>query len=151
MADGTSSPATGAPATLEVRRTFRASPQRVFNAWTSAEAIRRWFSPENASVENAAVDFRVGGSYRVDIRDSNGNLHVVGGQYRQIDAPRRIVFSWRWENHPHATDTVVSVEFIEHAEGTEVVLVQEGLVTEQDRAGHRHGWIGCLEKLDAFV
>ena len=150
MANATSTPAPDA-VTLEVRRTFPASRQRVFAAWTSAEALKRWFAPENATVENAQVDFQVGGRYQVDIRANDGVLHIVVGAYREIDPPKRIVFSWRWQNHPQATDTLVSVEFIERDTQTEVVLTQEGLTTEQDRAGHRHGWVGCLDKLAAIV
>lgn len=150
MANATSTSAPGAVA-LEVRRTFAASRQRVFAAWTSAEAVKRWFAPENATVQNATLDFRVGGHYQVDIRANDGTLHVAVGMYREIDPPRRIVFSWRWENHPHPTDTLVSVDFLEREGGTEVVLTHEGLVTEQDRDGHRHGWVGCLAKLATEV
>ena len=95
MANATSTSASDA-VSLEVRRTFAAPRQRVVDAWTSAQALKRWFSPENAAVENATVDFRIGGGYQVDIRSQDGMLHVVVGTYREIAPPQRIVFSWRW-------------------------------------------------------
>ena len=52
---------------------------------------------------------------------------------------------------PTATESLVTVEFIERDAETEIVLTHEGLTTDQDRDGHRHGWVGCLEKLAAAV
>ena len=135
---------------LEIRRRFAAPRERVFAAWTSAEALKRWHAPENAVVEDAGVDFRVGGRYHVQMRGNDGAKHLVAGHYREIDAPQRIVLTWRWESKG-GPESLVTVEFLEHGGETEVVLTHEGLVTEQERAGHRHGWIGCFEKLAAAV
>ena len=136
---------------LEVRRRFAASRDRVFAAWTSAEALKRWHAPENAVVLDASVDFRVGGRYHVQMRGNDGSLHLVAGEYREIQLPVRIVLTWRWESNPGATESLVTVEFIERDAETEIVLTHEGLTTDQDRDGHRHGWVGCLEKLAAAV
>ena len=136
---------------LEVRRRFAAPRERVFAAWTSAEALKRWHAPENAIVLDAGVDFRVGGRYHVQMRGTDGSLHLVAGRYREIDPPRRLVLTWRWESKPDATESLVTVEFLERGGETEIVLTHEGLTTEQDRQGHRHGWVGCLEKLATAV
>ena len=136
---------------LEVRRRFAAPRDRVFAAWTSAEALRRWHAPENAAVQDAGVDFRVGGRYHVRMLGNDGNQHLVAGQYREIDPPKRIVLTWRWETQTDGPESLVTVEFLEVGAETEIVLTHEGLVTEQERAGHRHGWIGCFEKLAASV
>jgi glutathione S-transferase len=136
-----------APAALEVRRTFAAARPRVFAAWTSAEALKRWHAPPDAEVEDAGVDFRVGGRYHVVIRGQDGTRHHVTGQYREIDEPRRIVLTWRWESAPDSHESTVTVDFIERAGETDVVLTHHGLRTDQERDGHRHGWVGCLDKL----
>jgi uncharacterized protein YndB with AHSA1/START domain len=136
---------------LEVRRRFAASRDRVFAAWTSAEALKRWHAPENAVVQDAGVDFRVGGRYHVQMLGNDGGLHLVGGQYREIDPPKRIVLTWRWETSKEGRESIVTVDFIDHGTETEIVLTHEGLVSEQDHQGHRHGWIGCFEKLAATL
>lgn len=136
---------------LEVRRRFAAPRERVFAAWTSAEALKRWHAPEDAIVLDAGVDFRVGGRYHVQMRGTDGSLHLVAGRYREIEPPRRLVLTWRWESNPDATESLVTVEFLERGGETEIVLTHEGLTTAQDRQGHRHGWVGCLEKLAAAV
>jgi uncharacterized protein YndB with AHSA1/START domain len=135
------------PVVLEVRRTFAAARQRVFDAWTSANALKRWHAPENATVEDATVDFRVGGGYEVRMRGNDGQLHRVAGEYREIDPPSRLVYSWAWQDTERSSRSVVTVEFFDRGEATEVVLTHTGLETEQEIQGHRHGWIGCLEKL----
>jgi glutathione S-transferase len=132
---------------LEVRRTFAAARERVFDAWTSAASLKRWHAPENATVEDAHVDFRVGGGYEIRMRGNDGQLHRVAGEYREIDRPRRLVLSWAWQDKERSSSSVVTVEFYDRGPATEVVLTHTGLETEQEIQGHRHGWIGCLDKL----
>ena len=131
MPNATTTPAATA-VTLEVRRTFAASRQRVFDAWSSAEALKRWHAPDNAVVLDAGVDFRVGGRYHVQMRGNDGSLHLVGGEYREIQPPTRIVLTWRWQSNPAATVSLVTVEFIERGAETEIVLTHEGLTTAEE-------------------
>ena len=149
MPNATSAPQPGVA--LEVRRRFAASRDRVFAAWTSADALKRWHAPDNAVELDAGVDFRVGGRYHVQMRGNDGSLHLVAGEYREIQPPTRIVLTWRWHTIPGATESLVTVEFLERDAETEIVLTHEGLTTDQDRDGHRHGWVGCFEKLAAVV
>jgi uncharacterized protein YndB with AHSA1/START domain len=137
------------PAVLEVRRRFSASRERVFAAWTSAEALTRWRAPDNAVVQDAGVDFRVGGRWHVRMLGNDGQRHLVGGTYREIDPPRRLVLTWRWEANVDGHDSIVTVDFHDEDGATEIVLTHEGLVSDQERDGHRHGWVGCFDKLAA--
>lgn len=138
-------------AVLEIRRTFHAPRARVFAAWTSAEALKRWHSPENAEVQDAGVDFRVGGKWHVIMRGYDGQMHHVAGVYREIEEPRKIVLTWRWLSMPNSQESVVTIELFERGADTEVVLTHEGLTSDQDRAGHEHGWVGCFAKLATVV
>ena len=100
---------------LEIRRTFNAARPRVFAAWTSADALKRWHAPENAEVQAAGVDFRIGGKWHVIMRGYDGNIHHVAGVYREIDEPRRIVLTWRWLSQHDSRESTVTVEFFELA------------------------------------
>jgi uncharacterized protein YndB with AHSA1/START domain len=144
-------PTPEAAAVLEVRRHFAAPRERVFAAWTSAEALKRWHAPDNAVVEEAGVDFRVAGRWHVRMRGNDGGIHLVQGQYREIDAPNRIVLTWRWATNTDGQDSTVTVEFFDRDGGTEIVLTHAGLITEQEHQGHRHGWVGCFDKLASAV
>lgn len=134
--------------TLEIRRTLAAPRERVFDAWTRAEELRKWFAPGPLTTAVAESDLRVGGRYRITMRGPDGKEHTVVGVYRTIDPPKRLVYSWRWEDKPSAGESTVTVEFNDRGRSTEVVLRHEGLPNEKEIADHQHGWEGCLEKLE---
>jgi uncharacterized protein YndB with AHSA1/START domain len=137
------------PPTLEVRRTIRAPRQRVFDAWTKAEELKRWHAPGPAVADVVEVDLRVGGIYRIHMRGPDGQPYDALGTYHEIDPPRRLVYSWTWAHDP--IESTVTVEFHDLGHATEVVVRHAGLVKPDDRSGHEVGWIGCLDKLEALM
>ena len=148
MASTTRKKVEAAPA-LEVRRTFPASRDRVFRAWTRAEELDQWSAP-GPMTPAAEVDLRVGGRYRIVMGAPDGSTRAVGGVYRVIEPPSRLVYTWKWEGNPDARDSVVTVEFLERGKSTEVILRHEGLADTGDRDRHEHGWLGCLDKLSSL-
>ena len=136
---------------LEVRRTIAAPRQRVFEAWTTPAELKRWAGPGPFVTPLAEVDLRVGGHYRIHMREPNGSEHRVFGVYREVDPPRRLVYTWSWENDPEIVESVVTVEFHERGNATEVVLRHEGFPTKESRDRHETGWGGCLKKLATVV
>ncbi len=106
---------TGDVATFRVERSFAASPEDVFDAWTNPKVLERWWSVQSSQGSpRCEVDLRVGGRYVLRMRDDTGELHVVGGEYREVDRPRRLVYTWRWEGDggPHPGHvSIVTVEF----------------------------------------
>jgi uncharacterized protein YndB with AHSA1/START domain len=133
--------------TLRMSRRFAAPPERVFEAWTSAEALKRWAPPGDLVAPEVDVDLRVGGRYRIQMMMPEGRLIEVAGVYREIDPPRRLVYTWKWEHSGDAPDTIVSVEFRPAEGGTEVLLTQTGFEDAAARDRHDHGWTGSFEKL----
>jgi uncharacterized protein YndB with AHSA1/START domain len=134
---------------LEVRRVVSATPARVYAAWTTPALLAKWFAPADTfSVVVHSADVRPGGRYRIEMVPPQGPSHIAIGEYRELDPPRRLVFTWRWENDP-PRDTLVTVELQSHADGTEVVLRHVLFPTAADRDQHRDGWTGCLARLEA--
>jgi uncharacterized protein YndB with AHSA1/START domain len=84
---------------LVVTRTFDAPRRLVFDAWTRPELLRRWLSgPPQWSWVTCEVDLRVGGSYRFVWRnDENGMQMGMGGVYREIAAPERLVATEKFD------------------------------------------------------
>jgi glutathione S-transferase len=134
-----------APPILEIRRTIRAPRQRVFDAWTKPEEMKKWQAPGPMTTPNVDVDLRVGGAYRVYMLAPDGATHVAFGTYREITPPSRLVYTWSWEGRE--IDSVVTVEFHDRGNATEVVLRHQ-LPNEDERGRHEHGWIGCFDKLE---
>jgi uncharacterized protein YndB with AHSA1/START domain len=139
---------------LRLERTYDATPQDVFNAWTNPEVLRRWWAVDPAGRTPVAdVDLRVGGRYRLSMEDPNGTRHTVGGEYQEVVPPERLVYSWQWEldsGEPGHVSTV-TVEFRADGERTNLILEHTGLVSTESREQHEHGWNACLDILGSRV
>lgn len=137
---------------LVVRRTIRASAERVFEAWTEPELLRRWWGPRPVTCSDASVDLRVGGAYRIGNRLPDGSVLFISGVFEVVERPVRLTYTWLVEGKdaPDAQPSRVTVRFEAHGESTEVIVVHERIDTEATRADHEHGWNGCLEGLVAL-
>jgi uncharacterized protein YndB with AHSA1/START domain len=149
-----SEPAAHDPTAIRIERTFRAPAQAVFDAWTSVEALRRWYPPgADWDTPVAEVDLRVGGRLRLVLRSPTGEEFGGGGEYREITPPTRLVFTWTWDR-PDAGDgtQLVEVDFSERPDGsTKVVMTNRGLLDEATRESHRDGWEGSFDNLDRVL
>jgi uncharacterized protein YndB with AHSA1/START domain len=107
----------------------------------------------------AEVDLRVGGTYRIQMKAPDGELHTVGGVYREVAAPEKLVFTWAWEagggcgdsENEQPAETLVTVEFREKGQSTEVILTHELFPNTESRDKHDEGWSGCLARLEKVV
>ena len=68
-----------------------------------------------------------------------------------VDPPRKLVYTCRWESEPEAPETLVTVEFLDRGNATELVLTQELFTSEEAKQKHETGWTGCFEKLARLV
>jgi len=135
---------------LRITRMIRADRQRVWDAWTKPDQMKRWACPQPGGVQDVESDFRVGGAYTLRMRVEE-NEYTAFGTYREIDEPSRLVYTWDWREPDHATgETVVTVEFVEKDGGTEVVLVHEGFRTPEHAQAHTEGWGACVAHLEAL-
>ena len=147
--DKTQSPAA---ITLQIKRTFRAARERVFRAWTDRAELAQWFAPSaEYSTVVPELDLRVGGRYRVEMHHKDGDVHRVSGAYQEIKPPEKVVFTWRWDGDTGLEDTVVTIEFQDLGDSTEVTLTHERLPTPEERDKHAHGWNGCMDQLGRIL
>lgn len=134
---------------LQVSRRIRADAETVFRAWTDPEELRQWSCPEGATVEDAQVDLRVGGKYRVRMKGSEGEIHTAVGVYRAIEPARRLVYTWDWEEDDHKIgESLVTVEFKKRGDATEVILTHERFPNGEATKAHEKGWTSCLNRLE---
>ena len=138
--------------TLHLERTFEAPPERVFDAWTNPEVLRRWWAAgPDFETPLAEVDLRPGGRYRLSMRNpATGDVFTVFGEYREVRRPERLAYTWTWE-HSDGEESLVEVDFRPEGDGTSVVLTHSGLVGEESRQRHAHGWEACLDNLAGRV
>ncbi len=135
---------------LEVTRLIDAPPARVFDAWMNREEWQAWIGPEGVTCEVPLLEPQVGGRYKIAMRMSDGRLMPVGGVFRQIEAPSRIVFTWGWEGDADR-QSLITLTFRDVGGRTEMTLRQEGLGSVENRDGHGKGWNSAFNKLERYV
>ena len=138
---------------LVIVRTLDAPPELVYEAWTTAEHARRWWYPRQGGQDFAcvafAMDFRVGGDYRYCIRSPEGQDTWAHGTFREIEANRRLEFTFQWEWAPEPSDeTLITVTFEQQGKaGTRLTFTQAPFHDEAMRDGHEGGWGAVLDRL----
>ena len=135
---------------VEVRRVVKADPQRVWDAWTQPEQMKKWSCPAPGGAESVSCDLKVGGAFEIHMEVEEGS-HTAFGVYREIDPPNRIVYTWDWREEENAMgETLVTVEFRAVDGGTEVTVLHEGFPAAEARDGHEEGWGACMSHFAAL-
>lgn len=135
--------------TLQIKRFIPASRARVYEAFTDAALIAKWMGPDEAQCVETKAEVKVGGRYafRMKTCHPGGEGEVtVAGEYLEVVAPERLVFTWGWEGDP-LEPSRVTVVLTELDGGTDVCLTHERLGNAVSRDQHAHGWTGSLDKL----
>ena len=130
--------------TITVTRTVPASPERVFAAWTAADQLATWWWPQLAGT-TYDVDAREGGRFRIQ---SPAIGATVWGVYTEVDAPRRLAFTWFWQDDGELAsgeDTVV-VTFEPEGDGTAVTVAHTSAEHVPD-GGAEQGWNDVMDRL----
>ena len=137
---------------LEIKRFINAPRDQVYAAWTDPAQLRQWFGPEKVQTRNLIADARVGGKFRWDLTNSEGEKMTCLGEYRELQPGKKIVFTWQWDDDEDWKNhtSVVTVELSDRDNGTELRLIHEQLPNEASRDGHTEGWNSALDKLEKF-
>jgi uncharacterized protein YndB with AHSA1/START domain len=130
---------------LVLKRTFDAPRERVFDAWLDPKQMAKWMGPRGVTAEVPLVEPKVGGRYRIQMRTPDKSDPAVGGQYKEIKRPERLVFTWAWEST--GFETRVTLTFASVGKKTELTLRHEGFAEKAHRDSHNNGWTGSLDKL----
>ena len=147
---------------LVIERTIKASPERVFDAFTDPDQLVRWWWPNGFTCPAAEVDLRVGGTYRLamewpDFIPAEAQFsHHMGGEYYEIDRPHRLVMSGRAVNDAQGElfATLIDVTFAACDAGTALTVRQsyfEPMPPAEAMAGAEQGWSEQLDKLDRVL
>jgi uncharacterized protein YndB with AHSA1/START domain len=138
-----------------IKRRSAASRARVFQAWTEAAHLQRWFFPsvDGNAILHVEVDLRVGGRYHITLHPPDGHITaMVGGTYHEVHPPAKLVFSWVWEApRPDPSETFVTIELREVRGETEIIITHEHFPDPTAPERHTIGWNCCLERLTQLV
>jgi uncharacterized protein YndB with AHSA1/START domain len=146
------------PAPLRLSRIFRASREKVFMAWSSAEHVKNWFCPNAFTIPEAKVDMREGGPFEVRMSGPGGMDFWTRGSFAEVSRFDRLVLDL------HAEDAggnrlfraYTEVDFADVEGGTRMDVVQSYTFADPSQAaamvaGAPQGWSETLDKLEAEV
>lgn len=111
------------PTIIQVKRTFDASPERVFDAWLDPDRAGKWlFATPDGEMLQVEIDAKVGGHFLIVERRPDGDADHFG-TYLEIDRPRRLVFLFAAERYSIEGDRV-AVDIVPTETGCELTLTQ---------------------------
>ena len=138
--------------TLEMTRVLPAGRSVVFGAFSDPNELAKWWGPEGFSTPSLELRARVGAGYRIEMQPPEGDRFYLTGEFREVDAPARLAYTFVWEDpDPDDVGTVADLSFRDLGESTEVALRQGPFKTEARRRLHRDGWTDSFDKLERLL
>ncbi|WP_134668224.1 MULTISPECIES: SRPBCC domain-containing protein [unclassified Amycolatopsis] len=138
---------------LTIVRVFDAPRDLVFQTWTDPAHFASWFGPHGFVASETSTDPRPGGAWHSRITSTDDGIdRRVSGVYREVSAPSRLVFTFRWQ-HPEdeVGETLVTIDFAELAGKTSMTFRQAPFPDTAERDGHIDGWQSGFEDLDRIL
>ncbi len=144
-------------APLRLSRVFHARRETVFRAWSSAEHVKRWFSPANFTIPAAKVELRVDGPFELCMRSPAGEEHWIHGRFVEVEPHSRLVIDMHIADGTGRKlfNAFTEVEFADALGGTRMDIVQSYTLIDPTAAwmvtGAPNGWRDTLDKLEKEV
>ncbi len=138
--------------TVQLHRVFSAPVEKVYRAFTDADAMASWLPPYGFVCKVHSMDLKVGGLYRMSfINFSTGNGHSFGGQYLEIIPNSKLKYTDQFENADFPGQMITTIEFKEVLCGTELFATQENIPESIPKEMCYLGWQESLDKLKRLV
>ena len=153
MTQTTTSPGTA----IVIERTFDASPEFIFNAFTDPVILDQWWGPHGYHARNWTVDLRVGGAYRYEMHEiATGIGHWCSGTYQVVEPNTRLTFTANidWDPKsglPEIDEMVTDIQFFAENGKTRMVASQSNLPDAGWGDSASEGWNQQFEKLEAWL
>jgi uncharacterized protein YndB with AHSA1/START domain len=120
-----------------------ASPETVWEFLVDPDKAILWMG------QSASFDLRPGGAYRLDVIPGN----TASGEFVELDAPRRLVYTWGWEPGPDGPNAVppgsstIEIELVPDGDGTTLRFSHRDLPDAEKAQSHAHGWDHYFDRL----
>ena len=138
--------------TVKLHRVLRSTPERVFKAFTDADAMAKWLPPHGFTGKVHEMDARVGGVYKMTFTNlTTGNGHSFGGEFIEVVPNERLRYTDRFDdpNMPGEMETTVNIKAV--SAGVELNVVQEGIPDMIPVEMCYLGWQQSLDLLTLLV
>ena len=140
------------PNTIRLHRVLSATPERVYRAFTDADAMVKWLPPDGFTAKVHQMDAKVGGTYKMSFTNfSTGTTSAFGGKYLELVPNERLRYTDSFDdpNLPGEMRTTVVLKKV--SVGTELSVVQEGVPDAIPAEACYLGWQSSLNQLAKLV
>jgi uncharacterized protein YndB with AHSA1/START domain len=151
---------------LVIERVLDAPREKVWEAWTNPEEVKKWWGPKDFTAPSIQSDFREGGKYLWAMESPEGQVYWSTGTFHEMVPPERLVVTDSFADEQgnvvppshygmsgdHPAEGLVTVTF-EDVDGgkTKLTVRYEGMAPSETRDQAEAGWNETLDKLAALV
>lgn len=137
---------------VSLHRVLKASPEKVYRAFTEATAIASWLPPYGFLCTVHEMDAKTGGTYRMSFQNfSTGNSHSFGGSYLELKPNEFLKYTDQFDDPNLPGEMITTVSLRNTIAGTEIKITQEGIPEAIPAEMCYLGWQESLEKLAKLV
>ena len=140
------------PSTVRLHRVLATAPEKVYRAFLEGDALAKWLPPNGFTCTVHNFEPKVGGSFRMSFRNfTTGESHAFGGDYRELVAGERLVYTDKFDDPDLPGEMQVTVTLKKVSVGTELEVVQEGIPDLIPPEACYLGWQESLRNLARLV
>jgi uncharacterized protein YndB with AHSA1/START domain len=140
------------PSTIRLHRVLRATPERIYRAFTDADAMAKWLPPYGFTCHVSHLDAKVGGTFKMAFTNfTSGNSHAFGGKYLELKPGELIRYTDTFDDPNLPGEMQVTVTLKKVSCGTDMTIVQEGVPNVIPAEACYQGWQESLEQLAKLV
>jgi uncharacterized protein YndB with AHSA1/START domain len=140
------------PGTVRLHRVLTTKPDKIYRAFTEADAMAKWLPPNGFTCTVHSFDATVGGSFKMSFRNfTTGMSHSFGGEYQELVPAERLRYTDKFDDPNLPGEMQVTVTLRAVMVGTEVNIVQEGIPDAIPAEMCYLGWQESLQNLASLV
>jgi len=137
---------------VKLHRILTAPVEKVFKAFTNADALASWIPPYGFVCKVHSMDLKVGGTYKMTFTNfTTGNEHSFDGEYLEIIVNEKLKYSDKFDNPNLLGQMITTIELKKVLCGTELFVTQEGIPDAIPTEMCYLGWQESLDKLKRLV
>jgi uncharacterized protein YndB with AHSA1/START domain len=149
MARGTKSASTN---TIRLHRVLRATPEKVYRAFLDADALAKWLPPNGFTCKVHEINAKVAGTFKMSFTNfATGKSHSFGGAYVELKPQERIRYTEKFDDPNLSGEMQTTITLKKVSCGTEVTIVQEGILAAIPAEMCYLGWQESLILLAKLV
>lgn len=140
------------PSTIQLHRVLPASPEKIYRAFTEADALAKWLPPSGFTCTVHHLEASVGGTFKMSFRNfTTGASHSFGGEYVELVPNERVRYTDTFDDPNLPGEMHVTVTLKKVSVGTDVEIVQAGVPDLIPAESCYLGWQESLENLSRLV